>query len=108
MTWSARTPMGTLSVDTARPVSDDHASGNAHDITVKRSGLPRPSTLPKSSWRPEGPRHENADTRTGLSRRRRHRRPGVGLYLSHAVGAEEGRVSPRDHRQAGTGGASGR
>ena len=47
--------------------------------------------------------HENAGTRIGLSRRRRHRRHRLGLHLSAVVGREKGREPPRLHRQAGAG-----
>ena len=45
---------------------------------------------------------EHPNARTGLSRLHRHRRPGLGLHLSDAVGREEGRVAPRLDRAART------
>ena len=53
--------------------------------------------------RSEGRGHEHADARTGLPRRHRHRRPGLGLHLSAAVGREAGREPPRLGCEAGAG-----
>src|ERR1700744_969803 len=106
MTWSARMPTATSSAVTVQPASDGHASGIARVTMAKRNGSLPPPTPPKPTLKSEGLSHENANSRIGLSRLLRHRRPGMGLYLSPVVRGEKGRGSPRDHRQAGAGGGT--
>jgi pilus assembly protein CpaF len=52
--------------------------------------------------------HEDASARTGLSRRHRHRRRGMGFHLSAAVRERKGRASPGIGRKIGAGRTPGR
>src|SRR5258706_4062525 len=94
--------MGRSSAGTARRALDDRAFGIAPDITAKRNGLPPRSMPPKLRWRSRKARHEPASTRTCLSGSYRHRRSGMGFYLSFTVGGEESRASPRVGREVRT------
>src|ERR1700712_3543278 len=105
MTWSGKTPTATSSAGIVRPASAGRGSGIAPVITAKKSGLPRRSTPPKSA---ELADHENSSALVGLYGRHRRRRPGLGFCLSHLVGTEKSRGSPRLGGEAGTGRTPGR